>query len=121
MRIADILKPAFAKPFVPHIERPDKGDFLTVVVDLLRPLSRGRVSLKSTDPLDQPAINENFCAHPLDIVGLREGLRFTDELLRRGEGTKQIMGEDYPDPLPLGSDEGMHDMILSRVTTGYRK
>ena len=94
---------------------------MTVVVDLLRPLPRGRVSLKSTDPLDQPLINENFCAHPLDIVGLREGIRFADELVRRGEGMKQIVGADYPDLMPLNSDESMHDVILQRVTTGYRE
>jgi len=77
--------------------------------------------LGSADPLDQPLINENFCAHPLDIAGLREGIRFTDELLRRGEGIKHIVGDSYPEPLPLTSDEEMHDIILSRVTTGYRK
>lgn len=119
--IAKILQPAFAKPFLPHIQRPEQGDYLTAVVDLLRPLSRGKVSLKSTDPLEQPSINENFCGHPLDIVGLREGIRFTDELLRRGDGMKQIVGGHYPDPLPLSSDEAMHDIILNRVTTGYRK
>ena len=94
---------------------------MTVVVDLLRPLSRGQVSLKTSNPLVQPFINENFCAHPLDIVGLREGIRFADELVRRGEGMKQIVGEDYPEPLPLASDEGMHGAILNRVTTGYRE
>lgn len=94
---------------------------MTVVVDLLRPLSKGTVTLKSADPLENPVINENFCAHPLDIVGLREGVRFVDELLRRGDGMKQLVGESYPEPLPLTSDEDMHDLILSRVTTGYRK
>lgn len=79
------------------------------------------MTLKSSNPLDQPVINENFCAHPLDIVGLREGIRFTDELLRRGAAMKEIVSEAYPDPLPLDSDEGMHHAILNRVTTGYRK
>lgn len=106
---------------MPHIKRPEDGNFLTVVVDLLRPLSRGRVSLKSSDPLEQPLINENFCSHPLDIVGLREGVRFVDELIRRGDGMKQIVGADYPEPLPINSDESMHDIIINRVTTGYRK
>lgn len=63
----------------------------------------------------------NFLAHPLDVVGLREGIRFVDELLHRGEGMKQIVGEAYPEPLPLNSDEEMEEAILKRVTTGYRK
>ena len=92
-----------------------------MVVDLLRPLSRGRVSITSADPLEIPAINENFCAHPLDIVGLREGIRFVDELLRRGDGIKDIVGEAYPRALPLNSDEEMQEVILNRVTTGYRE
>ncbi|PSK33593.1 hypothetical protein B9Z65_7480 [Elsinoe australis] len=111
--------PAFAKPFLPHVQHPPSRHYLTVVVDLLRPFSRGEVMLRSNDPLDDPAINENFLAHPLDIIGLREGIRFTDELLRRGEGMKQIVQEDYPEPLPLNSDEQMHEVILKRVTTGY--
>lgn len=34
---------------------------------------------------------------------------------------KQVVGKDYPEPLPLGSDEDMHGVILKRVTTGYRE
>lgn len=103
------------------MKRPSDGDYLTAVVDLLRPLSRGQVTLKSSDPLVNPVINENFCAHPLDIVGLREGIRFTDELLRRGDGMKDVVGEAYPEALPLDSDEKMQEEILKRVTTGYRE
>ena len=44
-----------------------------------------------------------------------------DELLRRGEGMKQIVGDAYPYPLPVASDEEMEKAILERVSTGYRE
>ncbi len=40
---------------------------------LLRPKSRGRVSLRSSNPNDQPKIEPNYLSHPDDIKVLIEG------------------------------------------------
>jgi choline dehydrogenase len=58
---------------------------MTIVVSLLRPLSRGSLTLKSADALDFPLINMNYLDHPLDAVALREGVRFVDEVVLIGE------------------------------------
>lgn len=93
---------------------------MTVIVDLLRPLSRsGTVKLNSADALVQPNVNLNFFADDLDIIALRQGVRFVDDILQTGEGFKDIIGEDYPWPMPRNSDEAMNKMILERSQTGF--
>lgn len=112
----------FSDAFQWHFPVPTEGDWLTVIVDLLRPLSRnGEVKLNSTDPRDQPNINLNFFSNDLDIIALREGVRFVDEILMHGEGMKDVIREDYPWPMPRHSDEAMNKMILEHSQTGYRE
>lgn len=113
-------QPAFATPFQPHIAPPLTGSYLTVVVDLLRPLSRGKVTLRSASFEDPPHINLNFLEHPVDIIGLREGVRFIDEVLLRGDGMTDVITDEYPEQLPRHSDDLMHKKLLERVSTGYR-
>lgn len=93
---------------------------MTVVVDLLRPLSRGKVTLRSANFEDQPYINLNFLEHPVDVVGLREGVRFIDDVLLRGDGMTDVITGEYPEQLPRHSDDLMHRKLLERVSTGYR-
>lgn len=110
----------FCDAFQWHIPTPPRGDYFTVIVDLLRPLSRnGTVKLNSTDPLVQPNININFFSNELDIIALREGVRFVDNILMNGEGMKDIIVDDYPWPMPRHSDEAMNKMILERSQTGF--
>lgn len=104
------------------LPRSSTGNYLTVIVDLMRPLSRnGYVKLNSTDPLEQPYINLNFFSNNLDLIALREGVRFIDDMLMTGEGMKDIIGEDYPWSMPRTSDEAMIRQILERLQTGFRK
>lgn len=110
----------FADAFQWHFPTPATGDWLTVIVDLMRPLSRnGEVKLNSADPLEQPNINLNFFSHDLDLIALREGVRFIDDIVMNGEGLKEIIAEDYPWPMPRNSDEAMIRQILERSQTGF--
>nr|CAD7577085.1 unnamed protein product [Timema californicum] len=43
---------------------------------LLRPVSRGRVTLKSTDPLDRALVNPNYFAVDSDVLIMVKGLEF---------------------------------------------
>jgi choline dehydrogenase len=104
------------------------GDYLTVIVDLMRPLSRnGVVQLTTTDPRVQPYINLNFFSHDLDLIALREGVRMIDDIVMCGDGIKDLLdwgsdsagGADYPWPLPRDSDEAMITQILERSQTGF--
>lgn len=62
---------------------------MTVIVDILRPVSKGEdVKLNSTDPLEQPNINLNFFADELDIMAIRERVRWIYDVLRNDQGFK---------------------------------
>ena len=79
--------PIFGDAFQWHYPTPKTGDHLTVIVDLLRPVSKpGEVRLRSADPRALPYINENFCNDDLDVIALREGVRHIDDILMNGEG-----------------------------------
>ncbi|TAQ85428.1 hypothetical protein B7494_g6251 [Chlorociboria aeruginascens] len=111
--------PMFADAFQWHFPTPPTGSWFTIIVDLLRPISKpGQVKLNSSNPLDQPNINLNFLANDLDVMALREGVRFVDDILMTGDGMKDIIGEDYPWPMPRHSDAAMDKMILERNPCG---
>lgn len=48
-------------------------------------------------------------------------MRFVDDILMDGEGMKDVIGEDYPWPMPRNSDAAMDKMILERMQTGFRE
>lgn len=112
--------PVFADAFQWHIATPQSGDHLTVIVDLLRPVSKpGEVKIVSADHNVQPYINLNFMENDLDLLAMREGVRRIDDILLNGKGMKDIIGKDYPWPMPRSSDEAMNRAILERLQTGF--
>jgi choline dehydrogenase len=114
--------PMFCDAFQWHIPAPPAGDYMTVIVDLLRPLSQnGVVTLNSADPSEQPNININFFSNKLDLIALREGVRWIDDILMNGDGMKDLIEGDFPWPMPRSSDEAMIKMILERSQTGFRE
>ncbi|OBT98919.1 hypothetical protein VE01_02467 [Pseudogymnoascus verrucosus] len=95
-------------------------DHVTVVVDLVRPISEpGEVKLNSADPLVQPSINLNFFADDLDIIAMREGIRFCYDILTKGDGFKDLVVDEYPWAMPLGSDDEMKRAVLDRCQTAF--
>ena len=45
----------------------------TIECQLSRPMSRGEVTLRSSDPNDYPIVNPNYLSHPEDVVTLVKG------------------------------------------------
>ncbi|KUM55488.1 hypothetical protein ACN42_g11779 [Penicillium freii] len=84
-------------PFCPYGQPHFELDFICLFVDLVRPVSDpGEVTLNSADPLQQPNINLNYFNNDLDIIALREGIRFTYDVLKNGPGFKDIVKGEYP-------------------------
>jgi choline dehydrogenase len=52
-------------------------------INVVRPESRGRISLASADPLAAPTIDPNFLAERADRLGLREGIKIAREVFRQ--------------------------------------
>jgi choline dehydrogenase len=112
--------PAFGSAFQWQYPTPPEGDHITVMVDIVRPTyDGGEVTLISDDPLEQPNIKLNYLSSELDIIGLREGVRFAYNILTKGDGFKDIVIGQYPWDMPLHSDELMRTSIQDRVQTSY--
>ncbi|KAL7788383.1 GMC oxidoreductase [Trichoderma ceciliae] len=103
-----------------HYPFPKEGEHTTVVVDLVRPVSEaGEVTLRSADPLEQPDINLNFFASDLDIIAMREGIRFSYDVLTKGDGYKDLVLAESPWEMPLHSNEEMKRAVLDRCQTAF--
>uniref|UniRef100_T1J046 Glucose-methanol-choline oxidoreductase N-terminal domain-containing protein n=1 Tax=Strigamia maritima TaxID=126957 RepID=T1J046_STRMM len=77
--VKDFINPLFP-PFLPG----PKHDVITFAPIILRPKSRGYVTLRSNNPHDPPIINPNYLSHSDDIATLVEGVKF----VRRIAGSK---------------------------------
>ncbi|KAL4798413.1 hypothetical protein BDV19DRAFT_396807 [Aspergillus venezuelensis] len=110
----------FGSAFQWHYPTPKKGNYITVMVDLVRPVSEGgEVTLNSADPLTQPNINLNYFNNDLDIIALREGIRYAYDVLMNGDGFKDIVEAEYPFEMPLEDDKLMERAVLDRSQTSF--
>jgi choline dehydrogenase-like flavoprotein len=93
------------------------GHGFSTHVCLLRPKSRGTVTLNSADPSDAPAIDPAFLTHPDDVEKLYRAARITQQIMQspaldaaRG---KPLYGTDAVDEAELRAD------ITARADTVY--
>ncbi len=84
----------------------------------LRPLSRGRVRLRSGDPLAPPVIDPNFASHPRDIDRLVAGVRETRRVLAQAAFDEHRDVEVSPGP-ELQSDEELREFVRRTAEVAY--
>ncbi|KAK7032253.1 hypothetical protein VNI00_013211 [Paramarasmius palmivorus] len=92
-------------------------------VYLLRPSSRGTVSLKSANPFDLPSVDPNYLQVPDDVEKLARGLRLCLKVAR-AEPLLPYMEHTYLEPdfdhaTHLKSDEELRKLVVDRVETVY--
>lgn len=110
----------FGSAFQWHFPTPKQGQYITVVVDLVRPISDpGSVTLNSADPFQQANINLNFFANDLDILALREGIRFSYDVLTKTKAFGPLVEAEYPWEMPFESDKEMKRAVLDRCQTAF--
>ncbi|MEU6375435.1 GMC family oxidoreductase N-terminal domain-containing protein [Streptomyces sp. NPDC046909] len=59
---------------------PDEGHGYTVLAGTIRPLSRGRLWLRSADPAQAPALDPNHFAEPSDLAAMVEAVKQVREI-----------------------------------------
>jgi choline dehydrogenase len=92
-------------PFINHGLEPPTGHGVTIGVVLLQPDSRGRVSLRSTDPSDAPHLDPAYLTVQTDLLRLRLGLRFAEQLLMTEPLKPYAAGPMAPWPGKVDDDE----------------
>jgi choline dehydrogenase len=60
--------------------QPGYGDGYAIVAGLIRPLSRGRLWLRSADPGQHPALDPQYLSEPADVRALLASLRLSREI-----------------------------------------
>ena len=68
----------------PGFDDPREGHEFAIGALLLRPESRGRIALRSSDPYDDPAIDPRYLTDDDDLQALLEGVKTVREIARAG-------------------------------------
>jgi choline dehydrogenase len=89
-----------------------------VHIDLMRPLSRGHVRIRSTDPAVPPSILFNYLQHPQDREDLRTSVRLTREILEQ-PALAPFRGEELSPGAQVQSDAQIDAFVRRGVETCY--
>jgi choline dehydrogenase-like flavoprotein len=58
--------------------------------------SRGSVTLRSANPLDNPIVDHQYLSDPLDLLVLSQGCQTINEIMTTGSATKDIIKGSWP-------------------------
>jgi len=112
-------------------DSPDHDDMIVYVAHvrdepklLMRPTvnlarSAGRLSITSSDPSAQPAIDYRMFSDPFDLKRMREAVRLCGELAKHDAFGPHLSGLTAPTTPILESDRDLDDWILDNATTGH--
>jgi 4-pyridoxate dehydrogenase len=89
--------PISAAPWFPGVRKPFADGF-AVRAALLRPESRGSISLRSSDPADKIRIHQNVLQTQNDRRVIKDGLRLIRDFAQRSELKDFIAAELAPGP-----------------------
>jgi len=84
----------------------------------MRSKSRGRVSLRSADPGDDPVINFNYMSHPDDWDEFRTAIRHTREVFAQ-EAFKPFVKHEIQPGADLQSDAEIDSFIREHAESAY--
>ena len=93
-------------------------DGFTFHVCQLRPESRGRVGLKSTDPMDDPAVFANYLSTEEDRRALRQGVRMMREVAKQA-ALKPYVSAEYAPGEAVQTDAELDAWIRRTAETIY--
>jgi choline dehydrogenase len=90
----------YAMPQAPHVAAA-RGvtPAMAISVQTCRPLSRGSVTLRSSDPLDAPLIDPAYMTEPEDLALQIEGLREARRIAAAKPLASHLNGELAPGPM----------------------
>jgi choline dehydrogenase len=89
-----------------------------VHIDLMRPRSLGRVSLRSADPAAAPSICFNYLSDPQDRADLRMAVRLTREILAQ-PALAPFRGDEINPGAGVQTDEEVDAWVRRNVETCY--
>jgi choline dehydrogenase len=104
--------------FVDHGFQKFTGHAVTFGPTMIRPRSRGRITLRSSNPLDAPVIKANYFSDPYDLDVMLEGVKLSRKLASAPAFQKYIGREMHPGPDAL-DDLALRAHIAKFAATLY--
>ncbi len=86
---------------------------------LQRPHSRGSVTLRSTDPSEQPQLDMNYAAHPADLRRLMDGARLSWEIMHSDAIQPFVERVIAPRAEVMESDAALADYVRRTTSTTW--
>ena len=119
----DITVPDIQLHFAPgmvvdHGRESVWGTGLSCHTCLLRPKSRGEVTLRSADPKDDPKIDPKFLSHPDDMRDMVAGYKKMMKVMNKEPLSKYTSGH-VQRPVDLDNDEDIEQAIREDADTVY--
>ena len=87
-------------------------------VGLMRPYSRGKIELRSSNPDDAPRILVNYLSDPRDRDVMRKGIRLVREIVNQPAFSDLKGAEIFPGPT-VQSDEDLDQVVRAHTTTQW--
>jgi choline dehydrogenase len=91
---------------------------ITLMANLMTPKSRGSVTLRSSDPADDPLIDVNWLSHPDDERRLIKAFHFLRKVLA-SHPLNSIVSAEVAPGLDVSSDEAILDYIRRTTVSNY--
>jgi 4-pyridoxate dehydrogenase len=108
---------ADAGPWFPGVKKAWKDAFVCRPI-LLRPASRGRITLRSADVRERVSINQNFLAMESDVATLRAGLKLLREVAAQ-RALDPFRGREIRPGKEVRSDAELDAFIRSTPATAH--
>ena len=95
-------------------------NFITIMVGLNHPLSRGGVHIGGSDPKSKPTIDPGYLSHPLDVEILARGTQFIEKIVNH-QAMKPLLKTDsrLPPLADLADLENAKRVMRDRLWTTY--
>ncbi|MCA0215512.1 MAG: choline dehydrogenase [Proteobacteria bacterium] len=103
---------------VDHGRKTVFGHGYSCHVCLLRPQSRGSVTLASADPMQPPLVDPNFLAEPDDLARMVRGFKLMRQLLQQ-PALAGYRGQELPVSAAAQTDEQIGQFIRNYADTIY--
>jgi choline dehydrogenase-like flavoprotein len=100
-----------------HGAKLQKRSIVTMYPSMLHPRSRGRITLRSADPEEDPVISHSLLGHPDDLAGLREACRAARRMLT-GPTFKNVLVSETAPSDRVQSDEDWEQYLRAATYGG---